>query len=265
MLDYTHCTWGQTSPWLGQGWQQQLCHSRKGKAVGFPSLPDVAPKTRTLHSAYSLQGRFFRRRKSGLAKTNSRLLRAGISPWSLAPRYLFSLNRCHQRCWALWWAARGASPSNAAARCPSDTHAVPCRALSCGCRYSGAGWGSLEDLLLLPAASTGFVHWDKDQAPPSLWLFWLLQIYIHHRREMKRLTSCPSKIQSCHKIWVSGKPNWKKFCSLRGIQAELKYPCLILSISQTTHLTLNTFIYEGHIRNKKKATDVQCCLIWLLA
>lgn len=90
-------------------------------------------------------------------KASSRLLQAGISPWSLTPHYLFSLNCCHQLCWALWEAASRAAPSSDTFLCTSDIHTVSHGVPPCGCRYSRAGWCILADLILLPAAATDFV------------------------------------------------------------------------------------------------------------
>lgn len=216
MFAYTHGTRGQTSPWLRQGWQQQLSHGRKGKAVGFPSFPDVALCIQHIFQGKAFQGRFLLSREA-----NCRLLWAGISPWSLTPCYLFSLNRCHQHCWALWSAASSEGPSNTASQCTSDTLTATCRVFSCGCRFSRAGWQSLADLVLLPAATTGFVHQGEDQTP-SLQLSFLLQIWTHRCREMRQLIGCPSKITSSHETQDSGKMNFPA-CSLMGIQAELKH------------------------------------------
>lgn len=184
-------------------------HCKKGKALGFPAFPGVASKICTLCSAcFSEEGGCSAVEECWPSEANSRLLQARISPWSLAPRYLFSLNRCHQRCWALWSAASRAGPSNDTSRCASDIHAISHGVLSCGGRYSKVGRRSLADLVLLPAAATDFVRGEekKKNPTPSLWLFCLLQIEILRHREMKQLKGYPSKTQSCHQVRVSGKP-----------------------------------------------------------
>lgn len=82
MFNDTHGTRGQTSPRLGQGWQQKLCHGKKGKTLGFPAFPGVAPKIRTLRSAYfsEEEGRFFQRRSAGPAKPTADSSKLGFHP-----------------------------------------------------------------------------------------------------------------------------------------------------------------------------------------
>lgn len=161
---------------LGRGDSRNSATAKRGTLLVFllfqvshqrsaPSAQPISPRRKGVFSA----------QECWPGKANSRLLQAGISPWSLAPRYLFSLNRCHQRCWALWLAASRAGPSNDTSRCTSDIHAVSHGVLSRGCRYSKVGRRSLADLVLHPAAATDFVQGGKNQTP-SLWLFCLLQI-----------------------------------------------------------------------------------------
>lgn len=182
MFNDTRGTRGQTSPPLGQGWQNRLwCWNKRGKLL-------VSLFLQVLHQWFGLSAQHISARKVkkpgevSLAeecwpgKATSRLLQAGISPWSLTPHYLFSLNCCHQLCWALWEAASQAAPSSDTFLCTSDIHTVSHGELLCGCRYSKAGWWILADLVLLPAAATDFVQEGKKSQPPALWLFCLLQI-----------------------------------------------------------------------------------------
>lgn len=182
MFNDTRGTQGQTSPPLGQGWQHRLgCWNKMGKLSVFLFL-------QVLHQRFVLSaqhisprkvkrpgGFFFLAGECWPGKATSRLLQARISPWSLTPHYLFSLNCCHQLCWALWEAASQAAPSSDTFLCTSDIHTTSHGVLLCGCRYSKAGWGILADLVLLPAAATDFVQEGKNQSP-ALWLFCLLQI-----------------------------------------------------------------------------------------
>lgn len=142
----------------------------RGKLWVSSSFPDVAPCIQHIFQGKAFQGRFLLSREA-----NSRLLWAGISPWYLTPCYLFILNCCHQHCWALWSAASREGPSNTASQCSSDTLTVTCRVFSCSYRFSRAAWQSLADLVLLPAATTGFVHQGEEQTL-SLQLSCLLQI-----------------------------------------------------------------------------------------
>lgn len=156
-------TRGQTSPPLGQGWQHRhWCWNKRGKLLVFLFLQML--HRRFVLSAQRISprkgkkpGGFFLAEECWPGKASSRLLQAGISPWSLTPHYLFSLNCCHQLCWALWEAASRAAPSSDTFLCTSDIHTVSHGVPPCGCRYSRAGWCILADLILLPAAATDFV------------------------------------------------------------------------------------------------------------
>lgn len=119
----------------GRGGSRNSATAKGGKILVFPHF-------QMLHQRFALSVQHIYPKRKGFflmeccpGKANSSLLQAGISPWSLAPHYLFSLNRCHQHCWALWFAASWAGPSNGT----SDIHAISHRVLSCGCRSSKVG------------------------------------------------------------------------------------------------------------------------------
>lgn len=154
MFNDTHSTRGQTSPQIGQRWQQKLCHCKRRKDLGFPAFPDVASKICIVCSAYlSKEERLF---FDGVLARQSQqqpppswdftLISCSslfIQPEPLPPALLGSLVRCQL-----------SRPFKWHIRHPRYFPPSPLLRLQVL-----QGWTqSLADLVLLPAATTGFVR-----------------------------------------------------------------------------------------------------------
>lgn len=220
MFNDTHGTRGQTSPQIRQRWQRKLCHCKRRKDLGFPAFPDVASKICIVCSAYlSKEERlFFFWWSAGPAKPTAASSKLGFHPDLL----LLTI-------YLAWTAATstaglsGSLPAEQALQMAHQTSTL----FPTESSPAAAGPPRLDAKSGRPCSPprcrNGLCSWRKTKQTPSLWLFCLLQIKTLRRREMKQLIGCPRKIQSYRQIRVSGKPNWKEFCSLSRIQAELKY------------------------------------------